>query len=65
MYNKSAELRAMFIDTLTKVTQGCISHTPLRMIQVPSDAVIGLMFSPVIFDRILNVVSLSFSYYNG
>ncbi|EFX74727.1 hypothetical protein DAPPUDRAFT_307021 [Daphnia pulex] len=33
MYNKSAELRAMFIDTLTKVTQGCISHTPLRMIQ--------------------------------
>ena len=34
MYNKSAELRAMFIDTLTKVTQGYISHTPLRMIQV-------------------------------
>lgn len=34
LYNKSAELRAMFIDTLTKVTQGYISHTPLRMIQV-------------------------------
>uniref|UniRef100_T1J6E5 Neurofibromin n=1 Tax=Strigamia maritima TaxID=126957 RepID=T1J6E5_STRMM len=32
-YTKSAELRAMFTDTLTKVTQGCISHTPLRMIQ--------------------------------
>ena len=41
MYNKSAELRAMFIDTLTKVTQGCISHTPLRMIQV----IMALVFS--------------------
>ncbi|XP_069989899.1 neurofibromin isoform X4 [Penaeus vannamei] len=33
VYNKSSELRSMFTDTLNKVTQGCISHTPLRMIQ--------------------------------
>ncbi|XP_037791196.1 neurofibromin-like isoform X5 [Penaeus monodon] len=32
VYNKSSELRSMFTDTLNKVTQGCISHTPLRMI---------------------------------
>lgn len=36
VYNKSSELRSMFTDTLNKVTQGCISHTPLRMIQVSS-----------------------------
>ena len=34
IYNKAPELRIMFTDTLTKVTQGCISHTPLKMIQV-------------------------------
>ncbi|XP_042885721.1 neurofibromin-like isoform X11 [Penaeus japonicus] len=34
VYNKSSELRSMFTDTLNKVTQGCISHTPLRMIQL-------------------------------
>lgn len=33
LYCKSAELRSMFTDTLTKVTQGCITHTPLKMIQ--------------------------------
>lgn len=33
VYNKSSELRAMFTDTLNKVTQGYIAHTPLRMIQ--------------------------------
>ncbi|GFX02303.1 neurofibromin [Trichonephila clavipes] len=33
VYSKAPELRNMFTDTLTKVTQGCISHTPLRMIQ--------------------------------
>ncbi|CAB3359077.1 Hypothetical predicted protein [Cloeon dipterum] len=33
VYNKSSELRSMFTDTLNKVTQGCISSTPLRMIQ--------------------------------
>ncbi|CAH0561866.1 unnamed protein product [Brassicogethes aeneus] len=32
VYNKSSELRAMFTDTLNKVSQGCIQHTPLRMI---------------------------------
>nr|CAD7452027.1 unnamed protein product [Timema tahoe] len=32
VYNKSSELRSMFTDTLNKVTQGYISHTPLRMI---------------------------------
>ncbi|XP_049859509.1 neurofibromin isoform X2 [Schistocerca gregaria] len=32
VYSKSAELRSMFTDTLNKVTQGYISHTPLRMI---------------------------------
>jgi len=34
VYNKSSEMRAMFTETLNKVTQGCISHTPLKMIQV-------------------------------
>lgn len=34
IYSKSSELRIMFTDTLIKATQGCISHTPLRMIQV-------------------------------
>ncbi|XP_057670020.1 neurofibromin isoform X1 [Diorhabda carinulata] len=34
VYNKASELRAMFTDTLNKVSQGCISHTPLRMIQI-------------------------------
>ncbi|KPM02360.1 neurofibromin-like protein [Sarcoptes scabiei] len=33
IYNKAPELRIMFTDTLIKATQGCISHTPLRMIQ--------------------------------
>lgn len=33
VYSKSSELRAMFTDTLNKVTQGYISHTPLRVIQ--------------------------------
>ncbi|XP_063221252.1 neurofibromin isoform X4 [Bacillus rossius redtenbacheri] len=32
VYSKSSELRSMFTDTLNKVTQGYISHTPLRMI---------------------------------
>jgi hypothetical protein len=34
VYSKSFELRNMFTDTLNKVTQGVISSTPLRMIQV-------------------------------
>jgi hypothetical protein len=34
VYNKSSELRAMFTETLNKVTQGYITHTPLKMIQV-------------------------------
>ncbi|XP_023313062.1 neurofibromin isoform X2 [Anoplophora glabripennis] len=34
VYNKSSELRAMFTDTLNKVSQGYIAHTPLRMIQI-------------------------------
>nr|XP_046916512.1 neurofibromin-like isoform X2 [Dermatophagoides farinae] len=33
IYNKAPELRFMFTETLIKATQGCISHTPLRMIQ--------------------------------
>ncbi|CAH1393434.1 unnamed protein product [Nezara viridula] len=33
IYCKSSELRSMFTDTLNKVAQGFISHTPLRMIQ--------------------------------
>lgn len=33
LYSRSSELRAMFTDTLNKVTQGFITHTPLRMIQ--------------------------------
>ncbi|XP_014223009.1 neurofibromin isoform X2 [Trichogramma pretiosum] len=33
VYSRSADLRSMFTDTLNKVTQNCISHTPLRMIQ--------------------------------
>ncbi|RWS09353.1 neurofibromin-like protein, partial [Dinothrombium tinctorium] len=36
VYLKAPELRLMFTDTLTKVTQGFISHTPLRMIQTLS-----------------------------
>ncbi|CAH2003701.1 unnamed protein product [Acanthoscelides obtectus] len=34
IYDKSSELRTMFTDTLNKVSQGYISHTPLRMIQI-------------------------------
>ncbi|XP_071054810.1 neurofibromin isoform X2 [Onthophagus taurus] len=33
VYTKSSELRAMFTDTLNKVAQGYIAHTPLRVIQ--------------------------------
>ncbi|CAL8136053.1 unnamed protein product [Orchesella dallaii] len=33
VYSKSSELRAMFTETLNKVTQGYITHTPLKMIQ--------------------------------
>ncbi|KAF5294854.1 hypothetical protein FQA39_LY00338 [Lamprigera yunnana] len=33
VYTRSSELRAMFTDTLNKVAQGYIAHTPLRMIQ--------------------------------
>jgi neurofibromin 1 len=47
VYNKSSELRSMFTDTLNKVTQGCISSTPLRMIQVQK-------YPPMSF-QILNV----------
>ncbi|PSN44310.1 Neurofibromin [Blattella germanica] len=32
VYSKSSDLRTMFTDTLNKVTQGYIAHTPLRMI---------------------------------
>ncbi|KAK2723883.1 hypothetical protein QYM36_002292, partial [Artemia franciscana] len=32
VYNKSGELRAMFTDTLNRVTQGYGTHTPLKMI---------------------------------
>ncbi|XP_021921694.1 neurofibromin isoform X3 [Zootermopsis nevadensis] len=32
VYNKSSDLRSMFTDTLNKVSQGCITHTALRMI---------------------------------
>ncbi|XP_055698238.1 neurofibromin isoform X5 [Phlebotomus papatasi] len=32
VYARSAELRALFTDTLNKATQGYIAHTPLRMI---------------------------------
>ena len=32
MYNKSSDLRAMFIETLNRVTQGYTMHTPLKMI---------------------------------
>ncbi|XP_072156372.1 neurofibromin isoform X3 [Bemisia tabaci] len=32
VYNKSSELRAMFTDTLNRVTQGYIALTPLKMI---------------------------------
>ncbi|XP_023326814.1 neurofibromin isoform X3 [Eurytemora carolleeae] len=32
LYSKSAELRAMFTETLTRVTQGYISHQPVKMI---------------------------------
>ncbi|XP_072402893.1 neurofibromin isoform X3 [Diabrotica undecimpunctata] len=34
VYSKASELRAMFTDTLNKVSQGYIAHTPLRMIQI-------------------------------
>lgn len=35
VYNKSSELRAMFTDTLNKVSQGVIAHTlPMKMIQM-------------------------------
>lgn len=35
VYNKSSELRAMFTDTLNKVSQGVIAHTlPMKMIQI-------------------------------
>lgn len=33
VYSRSVELRNLFTDTLNKVTQSYISHTPLRMIQ--------------------------------
>ncbi|KAK9889237.1 hypothetical protein WA026_004512 [Henosepilachna vigintioctopunctata] len=33
VYSRSSELRALFTDTLNKVSQGYIAHTPLRMIQ--------------------------------
>ncbi|KAB7494213.1 Neurofibromin [Armadillidium nasatum] len=33
VYNKSCELRAMFTDTLNKVTQGCLSHSSTKVIQ--------------------------------
>lgn len=32
VHYRSAELRALFTDTLNKATQGYIAHTPLRMI---------------------------------
>ena len=32
LYNKSSELKAMFLETLTRVTQGYNSHTPLKII---------------------------------
>jgi neurofibromin 1 len=32
LYPRSAELRALFTDTLNKATQGYIAHTPLRML---------------------------------
>ena len=32
LYNKSSELRAMFIETLNRVTQGITTHAPLKMI---------------------------------
>ena len=32
LYNKSSDLRAMFIETLNRVTQGYTMHTPLKMI---------------------------------
>ncbi|XP_066593274.1 neurofibromin isoform X2 [Prorops nasuta] len=33
VYSRSTDLRNLFTDTLNKVTQSYISHTPLRMIQ--------------------------------
>ncbi|XP_044015830.1 neurofibromin isoform X2 [Aphidius gifuensis] len=33
LYTRSCDLRNLFTDTLNKVTQNYISHTPLRMIQ--------------------------------
>ena len=32
LYNKSTELRAMFIETLNRVTQGYTTHTPIKII---------------------------------
>ena len=32
LYNKSSELKAMFLETLTRVTQGYTTHTPLKII---------------------------------
>ena len=60
MYNKSAELRAMFIDTLTKVTQGYISHTPLRMIQVrirssPRPLILVIDFTSFRLNSVMNL----------
>lgn len=31
LYNKGSELRDLFLKTLTYVTQGCMSHNPVRM----------------------------------
>lgn len=32
LYNKSSELKAMFLETLNRVTQGYTTHTPLKII---------------------------------
>lgn len=32
LYNKSSELKAMFLETLNRVTQGYTAHTPLKII---------------------------------
>jgi neurofibromin 1 len=34
LYSKAPELRAMFLDTFSKVSQTFQAHTPLKMIQV-------------------------------
>ncbi|KAG1714683.1 Neurofibromin [Nymphon striatum] len=52
-YNKSGDLRNMFTETLTKVTQGCINHPPLRMIQksVVKDKMSTLKFRDKSYDE--------------